>query len=1264
MVELQIKKVTAKSGATEFKIEPSSVSLGNFMAHKVDKCKVIIPEEWKDYDVRVTIIPNGMIKQERYSPILSDQYTFDITEEITKFKNGGVIVVDAYEVGVDLYHAYTADCIYTVAEHAKVGGNLVISHTPSEYEYYLGEVKEYRKEVEHTIELAGQIEDFREEIYDVDERVKDNLEQSIEALNTTIVARDAAGSARDQAYNMKELAEEARNGAIDAYDSAVAAKNAAFTANTLAQSAAERTEAVYADVVRMDEEITEKTEEAMRILGRPATATDLGSVKVGEYLDITADGVLSVDIELKDIEGDATHRLVTDEEKRSWNAKSTFDGRYSSLVGAPTDVSSFNNDAGYITDAALDGYATESWVENKNYAPQSNTYTKSEVDSKIAAGGKVQSVNGQTGVVVLDAAAVGALPDDTYIPDAYDDTAIWNAVNGKQPAGDYATSTELNGVKTIAESAKTTAENAEEIAKGASKGLVFDTVEAMNAYITEHKDELILGTNLYIRAVNVPDYWWDGTQAQQLETQKVDLSEYVKNTDYANNTTAGAIKVRSNVGTAVDASGFLYATNRSFEQYTSDGNGAFIGKGTLETVLSNKDFDKVFIATYGTTTFAEISQAVADGKDIRVTYQNVLYRYVLTSNGTAHYFSSFAGTSIMRYVLVQDTNRWGLGTFQVQTQITDLDAIRSGAALGATSVQTGAQTLTDAQKAQAKANIDASRITNIVLTRTWTRANFATFAAQGREETWSVDSGKDGIVVGDIITLKATISDVDNLIGYILIQVVDLLPDNPRSVKGKTLFATTQNYLAIDDTTNTSAKTWSSEKIAQRFSEVEMAKFPNVTIMGQPTINNGQISNFSATNYCMFPFMVDFAGRPFEILFKITTGTDVSQQHNIIDSLFGLAIAVRSSKFVIAMSSNGTSWNLGESVGSHTVTASTGYLLKFKWDGTAYELDYSTNNGESWVTDIVKASTATLAPKQILIGKSTDSGTIFNGIVDLNSCSLTISNKLVWQGMDDVGLSTRMAIDMSNIDDAGIAKLKELAEVPTSGYMVKIEYANTSSEDIQAILDAGNNPYIIYGSNTYYYQDISYDNYYRFVSFTPGSNALTDPPVIKRIYKSKNSVANQGWGTGSVTLYSTIHKPKTSELTNDAGFITSADVPTPLQGEQGWSIVANVDRPSVNEATWNMYGTVGRSEAWTNTAAARNGCRINDIFTVSGTATDTGNAHILFFKSTTASGNLSGECMFHSVAKAGKNYTITDADYDAIAERTLALIDDGTEVEY
>ena len=65
-----------------------------------------------------------------------------------------------------------------------------------------------------------------------------------------------------------------------------------------------------------------------------------------------------------------------------------------------------------------------------------------------------------------------------------------------------------------------------EIANGKCHSEVFDTVDDMNAWIanTENTKNLKVGDVFLIRAVNVPDYWWDGSSAQVLETTKVELN--------------------------------------------------------------------------------------------------------------------------------------------------------------------------------------------------------------------------------------------------------------------------------------------------------------------------------------------------------------------------------------------------------------------------------------------------------------------------------------------------------------------------------------------------------------------------------------------------------------------------------------------------------------------------------------------------------------------------------------------------------------------
>ena len=90
-------------------------------------------------------------------------------------------------------------------------------------------------------------------------------------------------------------------------------------------------------------------------------------------------------------------------------------------------------------------------------------------------------------------------------------------------------------------------------------------------------------------------------------------------------------------------------------------------------------------------------------------------------------------------------------------------------------------------------------------------------------------------------------------------------------------------------------------------------------------------------------------------------------------------------------------------------------------------------------------------------------------------------------------------------------------------------------------------------------------------------------------------------------------------------------------GKQGVGNVTSITETDWNESTWNNAGTYGT--VWTfgsDTSSKRNGCRVDDLFTVVGTATDTKNSHTITYKSLTDSGVLKGSCLSHSVAYRGE----------------------------
>ena len=86
----------------------------------------------------------------------------------------------------------------------------------------------------------------------------------------------------------------------------------------------------------------------------------------------------------------------------------------------------------------------------------------------------------------------------------------------------------IGHIKTTLKGLVPLSKKALDVAMGRNQARVFATVEAMDEWLAvpENVEQMNVGDNLYITATDVPDYWWDGTQQQPLETQKVDLTGY------------------------------------------------------------------------------------------------------------------------------------------------------------------------------------------------------------------------------------------------------------------------------------------------------------------------------------------------------------------------------------------------------------------------------------------------------------------------------------------------------------------------------------------------------------------------------------------------------------------------------------------------------------------------------------------------------------------------------------------------------------------
>ena len=89
-------------------------------------------------------------------------------------------------------------------------------------------------------------------------------------------------------------------------------------------------------------------------------------------------------------------------------------------------------------------------------------------------------------------------------------------------------------------------------------------------------------SNVYDEYVYANNNW------EKIGSTDIDLTDYVKNTDYATNNKGGTIKSDNGFGTYVTGDGKLRASVQSYENYNSLTDYLLIGKGTLENVITGK----------------------------------------------------------------------------------------------------------------------------------------------------------------------------------------------------------------------------------------------------------------------------------------------------------------------------------------------------------------------------------------------------------------------------------------------------------------------------------------------------------------------------------------------------------------------------------------------------------------------------------------------------------------------------------------------------
>lgn len=131
------------------------------------------------------------------------------------------------------------------------------------------------------------------------------------------------------------------------------------------------------------------------------------------------------------------------------------------------------------------------------------------------------------------------------------------------------------------------AQRALSVAMGKNQARVFATVEALDAWLAvpANAAQLNVGDNFYITAVDVPDYWWDGTQKQKLETQKVDLTNY----DQRISANAGAIsELNGNISSHSHAWSAITGKPSTFKPSSHNHDSLYYTESEINNLLAGK----------------------------------------------------------------------------------------------------------------------------------------------------------------------------------------------------------------------------------------------------------------------------------------------------------------------------------------------------------------------------------------------------------------------------------------------------------------------------------------------------------------------------------------------------------------------------------------------------------------------------------------------------------------------------------------------------
>lgn len=217
--------------------------------------------------------------------------------------------------------------------------------------------------------------------------------------------------------------------------------------------------------------------------------------------------------------------------------------------------------------------------------------------------------------------------------------------------------------------------------------------------------------------------------------------------------------------------------------------------------------------------------------------------------------------------------------------------------------------------------------------------------------------------------------------------------------------------------------------------------------IGNPTISADYIaSNFTNSDYLQLPEAFKPQNNPWEVVAKVNSN-DMSGEQYLFGSYSSgyLKLGITDGRPVLLLSTNSSSWSIGEITSSRTISAGSWYYIKATFTGSQYILSVSTDGSSYDTVGSVNSSTSVVTYSNTTLGNGNLSygGQRFKGSIDLKECYVKINEVEWWRGAEVIAPS------FSTVGSPVISEDKEASSFSNNDYLVTTENLPVSFKEIE-----------------------------------------------------------------------------------------------------------------------------------------------------------------------------------------------------------------------